>query len=64
MKAITFNCPEELEAQLKRLVESGWEDSEQSVIVEALRRYVRLREPEILEKHLKADIDWGLHGRE
>ncbi len=64
MKPMTFNCPDELEAQLKRLVEEGWEDSSQDAIVEALRRYLRLRTPEVLEKHLRADIEWGLHGRD
>ena len=64
MKTITFDCPDEIEADLKRLVESGWEDSSQDAIVEALRRHVRLRQPEILEKHLKGDIAWGLNGRD
>ena len=64
MKTITFDCPEEMEAQLKRLVESGWEDSQNKAIVEAVRRYLRLREPEILERHLRQDIEWGLRGRD
>lgn len=64
MKTITFDCPDDVEVQLQRLVESGWEDSSQEAIIEALRRYLRLREPEVLEKHLKADIEWGLRGRD
>ncbi len=64
MKTMTFECPDDFEAALKRLVETGWEDSPQDALVEALRRYLRLRAPEVLEKHLKADIEWGLHGRE
>ena len=64
MKTITFECPDEVEAQLKRLVDSGWEDSQRDAIVEAVRRYLRLREPEVLERHLKNDIEWGLRGRE
>jgi metal-responsive CopG/Arc/MetJ family transcriptional regulator len=64
MKTIKFNCPDDLAAELDRLVSEGWEDSPQDAIVEALRRYVRLRQPELLEKQLKADIAWGLHGRE
>lgn len=64
MKTITFDCPDELAAQLKQLVDAGWEDSPQDAVVEALRRYLRLREPEVLEKHLRADIEWGLRGRD
>jgi Arc/MetJ-type ribon-helix-helix transcriptional regulator len=64
MKTITFHCPDELAAALDRLIEAGWEDSADAAIAEALRRYLRLRQPEVLEKHLEADIAWGLHGRE
>ena len=64
MKTIQFNCPPELAAELDRLVAEGWEDSAPDAIVEAIRRYVRLRQPEVLEKQLKADIAWGLHGRD
>lgn len=64
MKTIKVNCPDELAAELERLVAEGWEDSAEAAVVEALRRYVRVRQPEVLEKHLKADIAWGLHGRD
>lgn len=64
MKTVTFTCPDEIASELDRLVESGWEDSADEAIVEALRRYLRLRQPDVLEKHLEADIAWGLHGRE
>ncbi len=64
MKAIKIHCPDELAAELERLVAEGWEDSMDDAIVEAIRRYVRVRQPEALEKHLKEDIAWGLHGRD
>lgn len=64
MKTIVVNCPDELAVALDQLVQSGWEDSPQDAVIEALRRYVRLRQPETLEKHLQADIAWGLHGRD
>lgn len=64
MKTITFNCPDNLHAELDQLVKSGWEDSPQDAIMEALQRYLRLRQPEVLEQQLKADIDWGLRGRD
>ena len=64
MKAIKIICPNDLAAELERLVAEGWEDSAEDAVIEAIRRYVRVRQPETLEKHLKADIAWGLHGRE
>lgn len=63
MKTIKINCPEELAKELDRLVADGWEDSREDAIIEAIRRYLRVRQPETLEKNLKADIAWGLHGR-
>jgi predicted transcriptional regulator len=63
MKTLTFQCPDEIAAELQRLVDAGWEDSTDAAIAEALRRYLRVRSPETLEKQLKADIEWGLHGR-
>jgi metal-responsive CopG/Arc/MetJ family transcriptional regulator len=63
MKTIKINCPDDLAKELERLVAEGWEDSQEDAIVEAIRRYLRVRQPETLEKHLKADIAWGLHGR-
>jgi hypothetical protein len=64
VKAIKINCPDDLAAELERLVAEGWEDSVEDATIEAIRRYVRVRQPETLEKHLKADIAWGLHGRD
>ena len=64
MKAIKINCPDDLAAELERLVAEGWEDSAEDAVIEAIRRYIRVRQPETLEKHLKADIAWGLHGRD
>ena len=62
MKTIKVDCPDEVVSELERLVAEGWEDSVEAAVAEAVRRYVRLRRPEALEKHLKADIAWGLHG--
>lgn len=64
MKTIKIECPDELASELERLVAEGWEDSPQAALLEAARRYVRLRPPDVLEKHLNADIAWGLHGRD
>lgn len=63
MKKLTIECPEDLHAQLQELVMRGWEDSAEEAVVEALRRYLRARQPETLERHLKQDIEWGLHGK-
>lgn len=63
MKKLTIECPDDLHVKLQELVMHGWEDSAEEAVIEAIRRYVRAREPRILEKHLKQDIEWGLHGQ-
>ena len=63
MKKLTIECPDDLHAQLQELVVRGWEDSAEDAVVEAVRRYVRTRQPDVLEGHLKQDIAWGLHGK-
>lgn len=63
MKKLTIECPDDLHAQLQELVVRGWEDSAEDAVVEAIRRYVRTRQPDALERHLKQDIAWGLHGK-
>lgn len=63
MKKLTIECPDELHVKLQELVMHGWEDSAEDAVIEAIRRYVRAREPETLGRHLKQDIEWGLHGR-
>lgn len=40
MKRLIIECPDELEARLRQLVEAGWFERPEDAVVEALRRFL------------------------
>ncbi|MEX2316258.1 MAG: hypothetical protein WD669_03835 [Pirellulales bacterium] len=64
VSVIQVNVPEELFTQAKRLVEDGWATDVESLVGEALRRYLDSHGPALTEAFVREDIAWGLNGRE
>ncbi|MBI4837581.1 MAG: CopG family transcriptional regulator [Nitrospirae bacterium] len=64
MVTLQTELPDKLYAQLKELINMGWFHDEKSVITEALRRFLETHKPELIEKFLREDIEWGLHGKD
>jgi metal-responsive CopG/Arc/MetJ family transcriptional regulator len=62
MKTLTIEFPDSLAEQLDRLVDEGWIASRDQAVVEALRGFLDSRRPELIEKQVMADVEWGLHG--
>jgi Arc/MetJ-type ribon-helix-helix transcriptional regulator len=62
MKTIQVECPDQLADRLGQLVRDGWVADEQQAVVEALRRFLDSRRPELIESQVLADVKWGLHG--
>ncbi len=56
--------PAQLMTQMDALVEQGWFQSTNDLIVDALRRLILTHRPELMEEYLWQDVEWGLHGRE
>jgi Arc/MetJ-type ribon-helix-helix transcriptional regulator len=56
--------PAKLVTQMDALVEQGWFQSTNDLIVDALRRLIISHRPELMEQYLWQDVEWGLHGRE
>jgi Arc/MetJ-type ribon-helix-helix transcriptional regulator len=61
---IKAQLPAALLESMQALVEDGWFRDLDDVLVEALRRYLDARPPELLERFARQDVDWGLHGRD
>jgi Arc/MetJ-type ribon-helix-helix transcriptional regulator len=61
---ITARLPAALLEAIQGLVEDGWFRDLDDVLLEALRRYLDARPPELLERFARQDVDWGLHGRD
>lgn len=59
---IQTEIPEQLWRQTESLVKNGWAENTQSVIIDALRRYIESHQEALSEQFIREDIDWGLHG--
>lgn len=56
--------PTGLLLQVESLIEDGWFQDVNDVIVDALRRFLEARRPELMESHIWQDVEWGLHGQD
>jgi Arc/MetJ-type ribon-helix-helix transcriptional regulator len=54
---------ERLDRQIDALVEQGWFHSRDQVFQEAIRRFLQAHRPELMERFIREDIEWGLRGR-
>jgi Arc/MetJ-type ribon-helix-helix transcriptional regulator len=64
MKTIRAKIPDQLYRQMEALVKLGWFGSFDDVTEQALRRFLELHRPELMEKMIRDDVEWGLHGKE
>jgi Arc/MetJ-type ribon-helix-helix transcriptional regulator len=62
--AMTVHLPPRLVEQMDTLVQAGWFSDLDTLIVEALRRYLETHQLELQEHFLRQDVDWGLQGRD
>ena len=61
---IQTQIPTRLLLEAKALVNAGWFRDVDDVFLEALRRYLDAHHPELIERFVRADVEWGLHGQE
>lgn len=61
---VELQLPEDLVARVREYVNDGWAASFDEVVAEALRRYLDSHSPELTEKFIRQDVEWGLHGRD
>jgi Arc/MetJ-type ribon-helix-helix transcriptional regulator len=63
MKSVAATIPDRLDRSIAALVERGWYPTREEVIRQALRRFVEAHQPELLERFVREDVEWGLRGR-
>jgi Arc/MetJ-type ribon-helix-helix transcriptional regulator len=56
--------PPRVHQQMRALVAEGWFRDESELVIEALRRYLESHQPELMERFIREDVEWGLHGRD
>lgn len=64
MKTIQTEVPEQLYKKAQMLVKEGWFRDEQDIFSEAIRRFLDAHRPDLMEKFVREDIEWGLHGQD
>lgn len=64
MKILQTEIPDQLYNQTTALVKEGWFLNEQEIFQEALRRFVDAHRMTLMEKYIRDDVEWGLHGND
>jgi len=49
---------------MQTLVEAGWFRDLDELMLNALRRFVESHRAELIERFIRADVEWGLHDDE
>ncbi len=61
---IQIETPVRLLSEMQVLVEAGWFRSLDELMLDALRRFVESHRAELMERFIREDVEWGLHGDE
>ena len=64
MKTIQTEVPEQLYKKAQVLVKEGWFRDEKDIFSEAIRRFLDTHRPDLMEKFIREDVEWGLHGQD
>jgi len=59
---IQTDVPVGLLAEMQMLVKAGWFRDLDDLMLDALRRFVESRRAELMERFIREDAEWGLHG--
>jgi Arc/MetJ-type ribon-helix-helix transcriptional regulator len=62
VKSIQAELPDKLYEEIQALVKEGWFPNEGELLREAVRRYLETHRPELMEKFIRSDVEWGLRG--
>jgi Arc/MetJ-type ribon-helix-helix transcriptional regulator len=64
MATIQTDVPIRLLTEMQMLVEAGWFRDLDDLMLDALRRFVESHRAELMERFIREDVEWGLHGDE
>jgi Arc/MetJ-type ribon-helix-helix transcriptional regulator len=62
--AVQAHFPERLLHEANALVKQGWFENLDSVLQEALRRYLDAHRADLLDRFVREDVAWGLGGKD
>ena len=61
---IKADIPDRLLGEMQALVEAGWFQDMDDLVTSALRRLLDTHRPELMERFIRKDIEWGLGGND
>ena len=64
MKTIQAEVPEQLYKKAQMIVKEDWFRDEQDIFSEAIRRFLDAHRSDLMEKFVREDVEWGLHGQD
>jgi hypothetical protein len=59
---VKTEIPARLHQEMLALVSAGWFRDVDQILSEALRRYLESHRPELMERHVMDDVEWGIRG--
>lgn len=60
----TIQLPPRLAEQAKLYVQAGWFPDLNTLVIEALHRYLETHRVELAERFIREDVEWGLRGKD
>jgi Arc/MetJ-type ribon-helix-helix transcriptional regulator len=63
MKTLEAKIPDKLHRAIDDLVAKGWFASRDALVREAISRFLDAHRPELMERFIRQDVEWGLRGR-
>ena len=61
---IQLTLPSRLHQQVRTLIAEGWFRDENDLFFEALRRFLDVHRPELMEHFVREDVEWALRGKQ
>jgi len=61
---IQMEVPIGLFLEAQKLVQRGWFQSMDDLVLDALRRFLESHRENLMEEFIWQDVEWGLHGDE
>ena len=62
MAKLRTDIPPRLLTQMEMLVDAGWFRDLDDLMLDAMRRFVESHRPELMERFILEDVEWGLKG--
>jgi Arc/MetJ-type ribon-helix-helix transcriptional regulator len=60
----TISLPPRIAEQIQEQIRQGWFSDLNSLVIEALRRYLETHSNEMIYHWISQDVEWGLSGDE